>query len=111
MYKLLKTDLLEQLIANVEIINFSYADQTNYTYSTNTTLYDAEALIVVQNNLYIFSKNWETKISKIYKFSTTPGTYTLTSIGEHYFDVLITGVSYDPNTNEISLIAYSNPTD
>ena len=110
-YKILKTDLLDQLIANAEIINFSYADQVNYAYSTNTTPYDAEALIVVQNNLYIFSKNWETQISKVYKLSTTPGTYTLTSIGEHYFDVLITGASYEANTNKISLIGYSNPTD
>ena len=109
-YKLLKTDLLEQLIVNAQIINFSYADQVNYTYPANTTPYDAEALIVVQNNLYIFSKNWETQISKVYKLSTTPGSYTLTSIGEHYFDVLITGASYEPSTNKISLIGYSNPT-
>ena len=40
-----------------QVINFSYQDQTDFSLSTWSTIYDAESLISYNDSLYIFTKN------------------------------------------------------
>lgn len=108
-YKILKDDLAASNMVNAEIISFSYADQTIFNYDKGTTPYDAEAIIVYDGGLYLFTKNWESLRTKIYKIPIQPGSYDLKSIGEHTFDVMVTGATVDKQSNSIVLVGYSNP--
>ena len=110
-YKILKNDLNANNLVNVEIISFSYADQTKFAYEPFTTPYDAEALIAYNGQLYIFTKNWEDYTSKIYSIPTVPGHYEVTSVGEKALDVMITGAASDRAGRSVALVGYTNPYD
>ncbi|MCF6213813.1 MAG: T9SS type A sorting domain-containing protein [Flavobacteriaceae bacterium] len=106
-YKILISDYLNNNNVNAEIINFSYADQTDFTAATFATNFDAEALISKGNKLYIFTKNWGDKWTSIYEIPKVIGTYSLNKIDQINVEGLITGADYIPNSNQIILSGYS----
>ncbi len=106
-YKILKSDLLLFEIVSAEVINVSYADQTQYSYDPYTTPYDAEALIAFNENLYIFTKSWADYTTRVYAVPTVAGSYDVPSIDEKKLDVLVTGATIDPATQLVALIGYS----
>ncbi len=111
-YKILGDDLLKYTTVNTEIISFTYGDQVSFSYEPNTTPYDAEALIVFNGELYIFTKNWEDYTTNIYRLPTRSGYYlNIMPIAEYTFEVMITGASADRDTNSIALVGYANPYD
>ncbi len=110
-YKILKSDLDANIMVNAEIISFSYADQSTFTYDPFTTPYDAEALITYNGQLYVFTKNWANHTSKVYSIPTVPGSYEVTSVGENVLDVMVTGAAIDGVKNSIALVGYTNPYD
>lgn len=105
-YKISLEEYLTNDSVNAEVINFSYAEQTDYSPSPFTTNFDAESLIVVNDQLYIFSKNWGNLQTDIYALSTTPGTYALEKIGNIQAECLVSGAAYNTETNHILLIGY-----
>ena len=106
-YKILKSDLNASNSVDAQEISFSYAEQTIFDYDRYSTPYDAEALIVYDEELYIFTKNWENRTTKIYKIPTQAGSYVLESIGEYTFDVMITGATVDEQSSLVVLVGYS----
>ncbi len=110
-YKVLKDDLLNYTNVDSQKISFSYLDQVSYTYGTNTTPYDAEALIVYNNELYIFTKNWEDYTTRVYNIPNTLGFHSVSQIADYYFEVMITGATVDKINNSIALVGYSDPYD
>ncbi len=110
-YKVLKNDLLNYANVNSQKISFSYSDQVNYTYGSNTTPYDAEALIVYKNELFIFTKNWEDYTTRVYNIPNVASYHTVSEIADYYFEVMITGASVDKINNSIALVGYSDPYD
>ncbi len=110
-YKILKSTLDTNTTVDAETIAFSYADQTNFDYESYTTPYDAEALIVYQGKLYIFTKNWEDSTSKAYEIPTIPGNYEVTSVSEKTLDVMVTGADIDDTGSSVSLVGYTDPND
>jgi len=93
-----------------EIINFSYANQEEYSPARFNSNFDAEALISYQDKLYIFTKNWENKKTDVYELSKTPGTYELEKIDTIETEGLITGATYDELNDRILLCGNSVPT-
>lgn len=62
--------------ANIEVINFSYADQTNFApQGGNNTRFDCEAVAYNRGKLHLFTKNWVGTHSVHYTLPTTAGTY------------------------------------
>ena len=57
-----------------ESINFKYSEQSDFSYK-RLSEFDAEALISIENNLLIFTKNRAKKISDIYILPKTKGEY------------------------------------
>jgi len=110
-YKILKSDLDANNMVNAETISFSYADQSTFTYDPFTTPYDAEALIAYNGQLYVFTKNWESYMSKVYSIPTVPGNYEVTSVDENVLDVMVTGATMDGAENSVALVGYTNPND
>lgn len=108
-YKISITDFLntpnDTVIADT--INFNYADQSNFTPSPYTTNFDAEALISIEDSLYIFTKNWGNNWSNIYALPKTPGTYSTSKIDSINSQGLITGATYDKNNQNINLVGYT----
>lgn len=64
----------------VEIINFTYQDQTNFAATpANKTAFDCEAVIIDNGKLHLFTKNWVTDYTVHYTLPATP-----TGTGKRY---------------------------
>jgi hypothetical protein len=109
-YKILKADYLNSTEVVPEVINFSYADQTDFTAAPQATDFDAEALISYGNDLFVFTKNWVNKQTNIYKISKAPGTYEVAKVDNFDPQGLITGGSYNPLSGKVVLTGYSGIT-
>ena len=92
-YKISKTDYLNNTYITAEEIEFNYEDQTDFTSRPNNNNFDAEALIEYRGTLYIFSKNWENSQTKVYKLPTIAGTHTAVKVSEANVEGLITGAT------------------
>lgn len=106
-YRIKKEEYLKNDAVKAEIIHISYADQTSYK-SSSIHNFDAEALLSVEDELIIFSKNRGDEKSKVYVIPKKIGTHSLAP--KHTFDVegLITGSTQNPNTGKIVLCGYSD---
>ncbi len=108
-YRLLISDyfMTTNDTVSVDIIDYSYADQTNFTPSLYTTNFDAEALISCNDSLYIFTKNWGNYWTNIYALPKTPGTYQTEKIDSIYSQGLVTGATHNSSVNTILLSGYT----
>ena len=94
-YKVLKTDYSENDVVTAEKIEFSYEDQTDFSSRPNNHNFDAEGIIIFNNDIYIFSKNWVDLKTNVYKIPKVAGSYTATKISTGEINCLITGAEYD----------------
>lgn len=91
---------------NAQSIEFYYADQADFTANSSTN-FDAEALTVVGDSLYLFSKNWGNQNTKLYVLPKQPGLYTIFPKDSFAVGCLITGATYSASQKEITLIGYT----
>ena len=74
--KVSKQSVLERN-PSIERIVFSYSIQTNFeTQKSNQTNFDCEAMIIVKDSIFLFSKEWKTKQTTIYTLPKTTGKYS-----------------------------------
>ncbi len=109
-YKILKTDYLNNAEVTPELIRFSYADQTDFTAAPQNTNYDAEALISFGENLFIFTKNWKDGQTNIYKIPKAPGTYSADRVDSFDAQGLVTAGSYNKLSEKVVLTGYAGIT-
>ena len=88
---------------NVEVINFSYPEQKKFNTIYRSSQYDAEALISINDNLIIFTKNKLKKITEIYSLPKTGGNYQAKKIGSIDTKSIVTGADYDKKTSTLAL--------
>ena len=74
-YRISRSDLAFSNSVPAEVINFSYSDQTSWDPHPNQTDFDCEGFVVFQDSLYLFSKDWVDKKTRMYQLSSQPGTY------------------------------------
>jgi len=86
-----------------EIINFHYPEQVKFITLEKSSQYDAEGLIVIDDNLIIFTKNKLKKITEIYSVPKIAGTYEANKIGSLNTQSIITGADYDSKTKLLAL--------
>jgi hypothetical protein len=92
----------------IDTIYFSYADQTDFSATTvNHTDFDCESMIVTEDSIFIFTKQWVSFQTKLYGFPNTPGTYVANAIDSCTVNGLITGATYLPEKRMIVLSAYT----
>jgi len=106
-YRIAISDYFTSDSVNADLINFSYADQTNFSNQIYAHNFDAEALINRGDSLYLFTKNWLDAKSNVYSLSKTPGTYTASKIDQLETSGLITGADFNPISNKLILSGYS----
>jgi hypothetical protein len=90
-----------------EEIQFFYEDQIDFTPSTFSTNFDAEAMVAIGDSLYIFTKNWGDMQSGIYALPKEPGTYAAHRRGTIEANGLITGGSYEEGTQKLALSGHN----
>ena len=91
-----------------ETISFSYNEMTPEFRNRYGNPFDCEALIVRDDTLYIFTKNWQDKSSQIYRIPSRPGHYPVSAIASLEPDMLVSGAEFDPSTKKLYLIGYRN---
>lgn len=104
-YKILKSDFSSSTTVTAEKISFAYEDQTNFDNSSNSHNFDAEALIVYNNQLLIFTKNRLDYRTNVYKLPTDPGGYAAVKVSTANVTGLITGAT--TQNKHIMLCGYS----
>ncbi|HSD06580.1 T9SS type A sorting domain-containing protein [Flavobacterium sp.] len=105
-YKIKKSTLATA--PEIETINFSYSDQTNFTaQSANNTDFDCESMIVASDGIYLFTKQWLSKKTTIYKLSNTAGTQIASPITTVDVGGLITGATFKENLHLLTLCGYN----
>ncbi len=90
-YRINKNDYENNTTVTADIIEYSYADQSDFTSHPNETNWDAEAIVVWDDNLLIFSKNWDNNEVDLYVIPKVPGTYTAVSESNYNVLGMVTG--------------------
>jgi hypothetical protein len=108
-YRVSKSAINKKDTVTASVINFSYEDQTNFaSQPNNSTDFDCEALIAYNDSLFLFSKNWITNKTRLYKLPKKPGKYTAVKIGELDVQGLITGAEIVAAKRTIVLTGYTS---
>jgi hypothetical protein len=100
--------------SDIQIINFSYPDQTtfcpvDFACAVDKTQFDCEAVIYDKGKLHLFTKDWVTNnTTQHYSVPATAGTYVATKLDNFTTDgVLITSAT-KMNDITIALLGYNN---
>jgi len=104
-YKILKSDFKNSTSISADIISFSYEDQTNFDSKPNGSNFDAESIVVYNNSILIFTKNWNDLKTNVYKTPLITGNYLATKVSSANVDGLITGGVY--NDDRFFLTGYN----
>lgn len=94
-YKILKSDFKNSTSVSADIISFSYEDQTNFDNKPNGSNFDAESIVIYNNSILIFTKNWNDLKTNVYKTPLITGNYLAKKVSSANVDGLITGGVYN----------------
>lgn len=95
----------------IETIHFIYSDQPQPVVPTgnNNTKYDCEAMIVDNNKIHLFSKNWVDNATTHYVINKTiAGNYTAIAMETYAVGYLVTAADKIAGQNIIALLGYVN---
>jgi hypothetical protein len=92
----------------IDSISFSYANQTDFSIQKAHTIdFDCEAFVVLQDSIYLFTKQWSTQKTSVYCLPKNPGTYIAQLKETLNVQGLITGATVLPLKKGIVLCGYS----
>jgi len=94
---------IDPMLNDVETIEFHYPEQIKFTTPYNSSQYDAEALISIDDKLIIFTKNKLKKITEIYTLPKKAGKYEEKKTGILNTKSIITGADYDSKSKLLAL--------
>jgi len=90
-----------------EKIFFHFPDQTVFLINWDSNNFDCESMVAGKDRLYLFSKNRGDQQSKLYSIPKEPGTYTAEYIDSFNSRGLLTGASFNSETNLLALVGYT----
>ena len=94
----------------VQLIEFSYPDFPEKTIKKKKNNFDCEAMICIEDSLYIFTKNRGDQQTKLYRLPKDAGVFQAQYIETFDSKGLITGADYHAERKEVILIGYTNKT-
>lgn len=106
-YKIEKTALNQQRNVKPQaVLNYQYSDFKKGWFNKHN--FDSEAITVVGDQLWLFTKNWKDEKTKHYQINTaeTDKVQHVKPVAEYPSKGLITGVDYDPKTATLAFIGY-----
>lgn len=101
-----KESLLNQTF-EIDTIGFSYEDQTDFSYHYYSNDFDCEAFIVSDDSIYLFTKQWVSKQTTVYRIPKVPGTHIARRHESYNVNGLITGASFLPDYQLVVLCGYN----
>lgn len=104
--KILKSDILKKNEVTAEWINFSYADQSDFTKRRGEHDFDCEAMIAIGDSLFLFTKNWADNRTRVYGLPSKTGNYSIHPLASYDTGGLVTGAAYDKENGILMLVAY-----
>ena len=105
--RILKSSIINNTL-QIDTIKFSYSNQTNFASSApNNTNYDCEAFIVSRDSIYLFTKQWLNKKTRLFVLSKQPGTHSAMLRDSLNAQGLITGATYLEDKKVIALCGYT----
>ena len=110
-YRVNKDELRIKTEVEAEKITFTYENQTTFKVSKKNN-FDCEALVVVGDSLYLFTKNRGNQQTDLYSLPKSPGDYKANHLSQFDAGGLITSAVFRRNTlgNELVLLGYQAKT-
>ncbi len=105
-YRVAKSEYDISNTISAERIDFSYEDQTDFSEMQNSD-WDAEAIVDFNDQLLIFTKQWQTNGTIAYSIPKIPGSYSAKNLGFYNVSGLVTGGAYNKFSNVLMLLGYS----
>ena len=96
-FTILKSDFKESNKVSAETISFSYEDQTIFSSQANSPNFDAEGIVICENQVFIFTKNWADLKTSVYKIPLTAGNHVASKVSTANVEGLITGAIFSNN--------------
>jgi hypothetical protein len=92
----------------IERINFSYSNQTDFSIQKpNQTNFDCEAMLVINDSIFLFSKEWKNKKTTIYSIPKEAGDYVANQKQSFKIKGLVTSACYIEAKNKLALCGYT----
>lgn len=79
----------------VDVIDFSFEDQTDFTPAFNATNFDCEAFVATGDSLFLFTKRWLDQQTKLYALPALPGDHVAEVRATLDTDGVVTAASWD----------------
>ncbi len=92
---------------NAEVIEFSYNDQNDFTPSLFSNSFDCEAMISIEDSIFLFTKDWVNQKTSMYSLPAKPGNYMAKHISDFNSEGLITGADIDIESGKLVLCGYT----
>ncbi|MFS4416855.1 hypothetical protein [Maribacter sp. 2307ULW6-5] len=105
-YKIAKADYLDADAVTPEIIMFRYGDQESFENEGNSD-WDAEAFVVLDSNILVFTKQWQSGGTVAYSLPKTAGEHTAQVVDSLGNVGLVTDAHYNPLNRTTVLLGYS----
>lgn len=105
-YKIRLSDL-DNENAPVEKLAINYPNQTSFQRGNQDHPYDAESLVAIDNDLFVFSKDWKDQTTIIYKINKNKTKQSAGEIVSYNVEGLITGATYN-GTDTVMLCGYNS---
>jgi hypothetical protein len=89
-----------------ESIEFTYTDQLWFKNKRQKHNFDCEAMICYNDKLFLFTKNWKNKKTKVYSLDKNLKNQVAVLVDSFNSNMLVTAASVDPYSNKIVLVGY-----
>ena len=96
-YTILKSDFKNNNSVSAEVISFSYEDQVSFVSQPNSSNFDAEGIVIYEDAVLIFTKNWVDLKTNVYKIPLTTGSHIASKVSTANVEGLITGAVFNDN--------------
>lgn len=106
-YRLSRNSLLTGApeINHEGLITLSFEESASLSKKGYSSL-DCEALLVHNDSLYLYSKDWVEQSTSVYVLPATPGHHHLLPRYRYEARLLVTGVDFDRDSKEVALVGY-----
>jgi hypothetical protein len=101
-----RADYMKKDEIEAEVISFYYEDQVDFTGKGNSD-WDAEALIVGPDSLWVFTKQWKKRGTTVYSLPNTPGNHEAQKGPSFNVSGMVTDAASDPKGGMWYLLGYT----
>ncbi len=109
-YRIKKSKIDKKFSQSLEagVIDFSFADQNEFIFSMHNTRFDCEAMVEFHDNLFVFTKDWKTQNTTVYKIPQKTEKNKAQPLEHFNINGLVTAADINPAGDKLVLLGYKN---